>query len=109
MTIIAQKPLGTNQVSGNEQVFQITGFKVDGLNETIEVYYQISDVSKNGSVFYPTRSGRYQRINTEGNDKFNQLNNSPVGDGIRGLFDLDIASITSVDTIDIDLAQNKIK
>lgn len=105
MAAIATKDLGANPETGLENRIAITALTIDSRNELITVVYSIETISPTGIVVSSIDNNTFVRRNEDGNEKFNQLRNSPVGQMIAGMLNADLSKITSIETIVEDLTQ----
>ncbi len=105
MAAIATKDLGVNPETGLENRIAITALTIDSRNELITVVYSIETISPTGIVVSSIDNNTFVRRNEDGNEKFNQLRNSPVGQMIAGMLNADLSKITSIETIVEDLTQ----
>lgn len=69
---------------------QITALNIDAVTKTITIYYQVAIVSPNGSIVTVLETGTATRTNLECNPKWDQLEASPIGQGIKQMLQPDL-------------------
>jgi hypothetical protein len=105
MAAIAVKDLGIDPNTGLANRVAITALTIDSRNELITVVYSIETISPTGVVVSSIDNNTYVRRNEEGNEKYNLLKSSAVGQMITGMLNTDLNLIQSLATIIEDLKQ----
>ncbi|HRH52620.1 MAG TPA: hypothetical protein PLN38_04840 [Chitinophagales bacterium] len=105
MAAIATKDLGINPSTGLANRISITALTIDSRNELITVIYSIETISPTGVVVSSIDNNTFVRRNEEGNEKYNNLESSAVGQMIKAMLNADLSNITSLETINEDLKQ----
>lgn len=82
---IAERNIGIDPEIGLEKVLKIWQFTVDAKAEKIVVVYDIDTLSPTGVVVNTQANNTYERYNSETHAKFDELRDSPIGQGITGL------------------------
>lgn len=99
--MIANKTLGTDSRTGLTRKIEVVAIEIQSKIKTVSVTFEVNLYS--GNEFVATeRTGNYTRTNV----KFDALESSTVGQGIKGMIGIDLNLITSFETIDEDLKQN---
>ena len=89
---LIKSTLGTDQETGLEKELRIVNFGVDAETKTIGVTYIVVLVSPTGVVMKEVERGSYTRYNSPTKNKYDQLEQSPIGQGICQMLQLDIAT-----------------
>lgn len=99
--MIAFKKLENDIRTGLIRKVEIMSIDINAKDKVITVYYEVNLYSSNEFVSTEKR-GNYRRFGI----KFDNLESSIIGQGIKGMLGLDLDLITNFDTIDEDLKQN---
>ena len=99
--MISTKTLGNDTRTGLERRVEVTAIEIRSKIKTISVSFEVNLYS-NSEFVTTEKSGYYTREGI----KFEALESSIVGQGIKGLIALDLDLITTFETIDADLKQN---
>lgn len=98
--MIAVKILGTDSRTGLTRKIEVVSIEIQSKIKTISVTFEVNLYS--GNEFVVTeRTGNYTRTDV----KFDTLETSSVGQGIKAMIGLDLDLISSYETIDENLKQ----
>jgi hypothetical protein len=98
---ITQKSLGVDTALGLEKVIRVVRINIDSERDMILVGYKVVAISPTGQDVAIVKEGAYLREGV----KFNELQQSTLGVSIKGMIDLDLDGIQSIDTMSEDLKQ----
>ena len=99
--MIAEKILGTDSRTGLTRKVEVISIEIQSKIKTISVTFEVNLYS--GNEFVVTeRTGIYMRTGV----KFDALEESTVGQGIKSMIGIDLNLITTFETIDENLKQN---
>lgn len=90
MYIIKQE-MPINQEYGLIEELRITDLSINGKDKVIIVKWELVVVSPTGKIVNIKDSGEYTRYDSLNNLKFTQLENSPIGQGIKQMLEMDLA------------------
>lgn len=99
--MIAVKQLGNDTRTGLVRKIEVMSIDINSKDKVITVYYEVNLYSNNEYVSTEKR-GNYRRFGV----KFDNLEASIVGQGIKGMINLDLDLINNIETIDENLTQN---
>lgn len=99
--MIAIKTLGTDSRTGLTRKVEVVAIEIQSKIKTISVTFEVNLYSGNEFVV-KERTGTYKRTDV----KFDALEESTVGQGIKAMIGIDLDLITTFETIDENLKQN---
>lgn len=98
---------GVDAYTGLQKKLYVTGIRIDAKTEVVYVDYDIVLLSPTGVQVSVIESYYFERLNLPGNEKYNELKNSPVGQGIIQMIGTDMAMIQSYETCRENLKQSR--
>jgi hypothetical protein len=101
--MITQKTLGNDTRTGLVRKVEVIAIEIQSKIKTISVTYEVNLYS-NDEFVVTEKTSNYIRKDV----KFDNLESSKVGQGIKAMIGLDLDLITNFETIDEDLKQNEI-
>jgi hypothetical protein len=101
--MIAQKILGNDTRTGLVRKIEVVAIEIQSKIKTISVSYEVNLYSNNEFVV-TEKTSNYIRKDV----KFDNLEASMVGQGIKAMIEMDLNLIQSFESIDEDLKQNEI-
>jgi hypothetical protein len=99
--MIAQKTLGNDTRTGLVRKVEVIAIEIQSKIKTISVTYEVNLYS-NDEFVVTEKTSNYIRKDV----KFDNLESSMVGQGIKAMIGLDLDLITNFETIDEDLKQD---
>jgi hypothetical protein len=99
--MIAQKTLGNDTRTGLVRKVEVISIEIQSKIKTISVTYEVNLYS-NDEFVVTEKTSNYIRKDV----KFDNLEASMVGQGIKAMIGLDLDLIANFETIDADLKQN---
>jgi hypothetical protein len=99
--MIAQKTLGNDTRTGLVRKVEVVAIEIQSKIKTISVTYEVNLYS-NDEFVVTEKTSNYIRKDV----KFDNLESSMVGQGIKAMIGLDLDLITNFETIDEDLKQD---
>lgn len=99
--MIAQKTLGNDTRTGLVRKVEVVAIEIQSKIKTISVTYEVNLYS-NDEFVVTEKTSNYIRKDV----KFDNLEESMVGQGIKAMIGLDLDLITNFETIDEDLKQD---
>lgn len=87
---IVNQEKGINDKYGLPQELRITSLQIDSKTKTVIVKWELVVVSPTGEIVSVLESGEYYRYDSDLNPKYSQLENSPIGQGIKQMLSFDI-------------------
>jgi hypothetical protein len=99
--MIAEKTLGTDLRTGLTRKIEVVAIEIQSKIKTISVTFEVNLYS-NDEFVVTEKTGNYTRTDV----KFDALEESIVGQGIKAMIGLDLDLITTFETIDENLKQN---
>ena len=99
--MIAQKTLGNDTRTGLVRKVEVISIEIQSKIKTISVTYEVNLYS-NDEFVVTEKTSNYTRKDA----KFDNLESSMVGQGIKAMIGLDLDLITNFETIDEDLKQD---
>jgi hypothetical protein len=90
MYIIKQEK-GLNQEYGLSEELRITDLSINGKDKVIVVKWELVIASPTDKIVKVLNYGEYTRYDSANNLKFTQLENSPIGQGIKQMLEIDLA------------------
>jgi hypothetical protein len=99
--MIAQKTLGNDTRTGLVRKVEVIAIEIQSKIKTISVTYEVNLYS-NDEFVVTEKTSNYIRKDV----KFDNLESSMVGKGIKAMIGLDLDLITNFETIDEDLKQD---
>jgi hypothetical protein len=99
--MIAQKTLGNDTRTGLVRKVEVIAIEIQSKIKTISVTYEVNLYS-NDEFVVTEKTSNYIRKDV----KFDNLESSMVGQGIKAMIGLDLDLINSLETIDEDLKQD---
>jgi hypothetical protein len=99
--MITQKTLGNDTRTGLVRKVEVIAIEIQSKIKTISVTYEVNLYS-NDEFVVTEKTSNYIRKDV----KFDNLESSKVGQGIKAMIGLDLDLITNFETIDEDLKQD---
>ena len=90
MAGIISKLLEVDTETGLDKKVVITTILIDGVNKSIKVAYNVSLVSPTGVEMKVVSTGSFERNNTGEVAKYDQLESSAIGIGIKQILQMDL-------------------
>jgi hypothetical protein len=101
--MIARKTLGNDTRTGLVRKVEVIAIEIQSKIKTISVTYEVNLYS-NDEIVVTEKTSNYTRKDV----KFDNLEASMVGQGIKAMIEMDLNLIQSFESIDEDLKQNEI-
>ena len=102
---LQNKPLGEDLETGLDRGIEVSNIFIDFKNKQIVVEYDKVLYAPTGVVVQIIETKNYKRFNSTTNNKFDALEQSQIGQMIKGLLENDLSLIKSFETIEQDLKQ----